>query len=395
MMHIQQKGLLTLIKSAITGERYPLPEGFDLLEEFPEIQKHRVSTLAYYGAINCGYDPNELYMQQMFGACYIQVAKSEKQLLELDRLLQTFEDQGIDALPLKGTVMKRLYPKPEMRRMGDADILIREEQLSMIKPIMEAAGYKFVKDANHEIAWKKPTLFVELHRMMIPAYHKHYHAYFGTGWDRAIPTRQGSHLYTMSPEDTLVFIFAHFTKHYMAGGIGLLHMTDLWVYSCQNPELDQGYIKGELKKLGFDRFYENVMRTLQTWFADVPADAVTETITQHIFSSGIYGTYENNTVAGIARETRNNQGKRPSIFKRLAATAFPSREALQTYGYPILRKWPILLPFVWVARWFRLIFVHRDRIKRKIKDFRDTSAQNVEAYEKKLEFVGIRFLNKE
>lgn len=394
-MSIQQKGLLTLIKSAITGERYPLPEGFDLLKAFADIQKHQVSAIVYYGAVNCGYDPNKVCMQQLFDACYKQLVRSEKQIREIDRVLRAFEERGIDALPLKGTVLKKIYPKPEMRRMGDADILIREEQLPIIKCVLEEADYTFQKDANHEITWHKPALLLELHRMLIPAHHKRYHAYFGTGWDMAIPTRHGSHIYAMSPENTFLFIFVHFAKHYMAGGTGLVHMTDIWVYSRENPQLDQAYIKEELKKLGLDCFYENVLRTLQTWFADIPADAVTKAITRHVFSSGVYGTHDNSVLSKMAKETRDHEGKRPSILKRLAATLFPSRKTLQIYGYPILKKWPVLLPFVWVARWLRLIFVHRDRVRIKIQDFRNTSVKNVDAFERSLEFVGIRFPDKE
>ena len=35
---------------------------------------------------------------------------------------------------------KKLYPKPELRVMGDADILIREEQYDKIKPVMDVSS---------------------------------------------------------------------------------------------------------------------------------------------------------------------------------------------------------------------------------------------------------------
>lgn len=394
-MDAQQKGLLTLIKSAITCQRYPMPEGFDLQEAFDTIHKHQVSAIVYYGAVNCGYDPDDMCMQQLFGSCYSQIVHSEKQIREIEQLLSAFEVNSIDVLPLKGAVLKRLYPKPEMRRMGDADILIREEQLPLIKPILEENGYTFVRDLNHEIKWDKPALHLELHRMLIPAHHKHYHVYFGTGWDLAVPAQHRSHVYAMSPENTFLFIFTHLTKHYIGGGIGLIHMTDLWVYTRENPALDKAYIKGELKKLGLDGFYENVVRTLHTWFADQPADAVTETITQRIFFNGVYGHHTDRVVSVMARTTRENTDKRPSTVKRVLCVIFPDRNALQTQGYPILQKWPVLLPFVWVARWLRLIFVHRDRVRIKIQDFRNTSVKNVDAFERSLEFVGIRFPDKE
>lgn len=38
-----------------------------------------------------------------------------------------FDAGGIDYMPLKGSILKDLYPRHEMRMMGDADILIRME----------------------------------------------------------------------------------------------------------------------------------------------------------------------------------------------------------------------------------------------------------------------------
>ena len=62
--------------------------------------------------------------------------KSEKQLEAVNKIYAAFDKNGIDYLPLKGCNMKYLYPKPELRSMGDADILIREEQYKSIKDIV-------------------------------------------------------------------------------------------------------------------------------------------------------------------------------------------------------------------------------------------------------------------
>ena len=37
--------------------------------------------------------------------------------------------------------MKALYPAPELRVMGDADVLIRLEQYEKIVPLMEKMGF--------------------------------------------------------------------------------------------------------------------------------------------------------------------------------------------------------------------------------------------------------------
>ena len=61
-----QKGVITLIKSAITGEKYPLPKGFNIDEAYKFIMKHKIMMLAYEGAVRCGISKNEPTMQKLF-----------------------------------------------------------------------------------------------------------------------------------------------------------------------------------------------------------------------------------------------------------------------------------------------------------------------------------------
>ena len=66
IMNTIEKGITTLIRSAITGERYPLPEDFVLGDTLTEVNRHSVATLVYAGAVNCGLDKNSPAMQKLF-----------------------------------------------------------------------------------------------------------------------------------------------------------------------------------------------------------------------------------------------------------------------------------------------------------------------------------------
>ena len=61
----------------------------------------------------------------------------QNQLREVEQIERIFQAQGIDYLLLKGAVMKQRYLHSEARTMGDADILIREEQYTRIRPIIQ------------------------------------------------------------------------------------------------------------------------------------------------------------------------------------------------------------------------------------------------------------------
>ena len=65
-MTTQQQGLITLVRSALTGHAYPLPADFDLADALAQAKRHGITALALYGACNCGIDANTPAMQQAF-----------------------------------------------------------------------------------------------------------------------------------------------------------------------------------------------------------------------------------------------------------------------------------------------------------------------------------------
>jgi hypothetical protein len=53
-MNSTNKGILTLLRSAVTGEKLELPADFDLTAAYPMIRRYQLVPLAYEGALNCG-----------------------------------------------------------------------------------------------------------------------------------------------------------------------------------------------------------------------------------------------------------------------------------------------------------------------------------------------------
>ena len=161
-MNVIQEGTICLIKSAITGAAVVLPEQFSLDRSYEMAAKQGFIPLLYEGAIRCGVPKDGALMQKMRLQTYKHMLISEQQMREVARLLETFDQQGIDHMPVKGCNMKALYPKPELRSMGDADILIRREQLPRCGEIMRSLGYKLSQESDHTDNWQSEKLYVEL-----------------------------------------------------------------------------------------------------------------------------------------------------------------------------------------------------------------------------------------
>ena len=393
-MTTQQTGIIAIVKSAITGEKYFLPDDFDIIEAAKNAKKHQISAIFYYGAVNCGISIDLPIMQKLFFETCSLMAMNERQMYEIGNIFQAFDENRIDYMPLKGTLLKKLYPKAEMRIMSDSDILIKTGQYDRIKPLMIELGFTEIIESDHELIWEKDSINIELHKRLIPSYNKDYYEYFGDGWRLGVPVSEGATRYKMSAEDEMIYLFTHFAKHYRDAGIGIKHLVDLWIYRKNNNNLNEAYIIAELKKLKLDVFYKNILHTIGTWFDEDVSDDISELITNLIFNSGVYGTYEARILSAAVKTSKNTGNAQKTRLKKIFELIFlPYRHMRKKY--PILTKAPFLLPFMWVVRWFEAILFKRDNIQKRNNDLKIMSVEEVDNYQNALNFVGLDFNFKE
>ena len=393
-MNAVQQGIVTLIRSSLTGEVLPLPEGFDLEEAYPEILRHGMIAMAYDGAVSCGVDKKLPVMQKLFQGYLKCVLHSEGQLKMLGRVCAALEEHGFDHLLLKGSILKHMYPKPELRQMGDADILIRKDQYADICPVMESLGFCNTSQGFYDYGWRSSDLYVELHHCLSNPYNEDFNAHLGNGWQRAVKSLQSNCRYEYSAEDHFVYLFVHLTKHYRDGGIGLKHVTDLWVYHKKNPVLDEKYVIAELEQMGIHKFYFNVMKLLSVWFEDAESDDVVEFIVQAVFRSGAFGTDEMIQKAASLRAANRAGTAKGAKVRRALNLLFHGWVAMMP-RYPVLKSYPWLLPVFWPVRWGTALLFRRDNIQRQKELVRETSEESILNYWKALDYVGLDYTVKD
>lgn len=393
MIDMQMQGVITLVRNAISGEKNSVPIEFNISDAIAVAQKHQIVNMLYYGALQAGITQNES-LKQLFALACVALARSEQQKTEVNNIFVAFNKFGIEYMPLKGTQLKYLYPKADMRYMVDADILIKPSQYDEIKQILSQMGYKEKTESDHEFVWYKSSLVLELHKRLIPSYNKDYYRYFGDGWHLARPVKGQLNRYEMSPEDTFIYLFTHFSKHYRDAGIGIRHITDLWIYRKENPKLNENYLECELKKLQLWDFYINVMSTLDVWFKDGKSTEITDFITGVIFDSGSYGTYAAHIASEAVKLMKTSSTTKGARNKKIIRVLFPSRENM-IKRYPILEKAAILLPLFWILRGVETLIFSFDKVKRQRQDIKYLNDENIFNFQKALEFVGLDFNFKE
>lgn len=386
-----QREVISLIKSALTNEKAEISDGLDWQKVLRLSEKHRIGILLYYGIANSQIALQKEVFSDLERSALKGVAVSKNQVFAISQLLSEFEKNGIDYMPVKGSVLKTVYPKPELRPMSDADILIKAEQYSKIKPVLEKLGYEFSAESLCEIIWKKKgQLYLELHKTLVPENVEDYYVHFGTGWERAIKSGGYEHRFELSPEDHYLFVFTHFARHYRAAGIGIKHFVDIWMYNRIYNNMDYEYINARLEEIGLKEFHANVIKTLEVWFDNKEDTEMSDFITSIIFNSGAFGLQSK----AILSEAVKRKGKEGDINaakrSRLCWLLFYPYK-LMCLKYPILKKAPILLPIFWVVRGFNAIFFRKKNVEKYWKDLKTLDNKEVEEYKQALDFVGLDY----
>ncbi len=350
-------------------------------------QLHNIIPVLYEGISHTNIDSKT---KAVFAVEYRQKALVHyNQTEKLASITNAFDKQGIDYAILKGERLKSLYPKPEMRPMADLDILIKLEQYDKIKECLASLGLTEKEQSDHEIIWTDNRfVYLELHKRLIPSYNVDLNQYFGTGWGRARRVNPNGGCHQFSAEDELVFLFAHFAKHYRDGGIGIRHILDLYLFEKNHLDMDMNYIKEELEKLGLFKFYKNIVLTIDNWFRGGPELEVTELITERIFKSGAYGTLE---AAHAANAVKVANRYKTAFLGRIAfviKSLFPPIEVVRE-KYPILAKVPVLLPFCWVLRAAKGALFKRNTLNNEISKLKSIDKKTISSYKAELDRVGL------
>ena len=154
--------------------------------------------------------------------------------------------------------------------------------------------------------------------------------------------------------------------------------------------MDKQYIRRALAQMNLDKFYDNVMCTLDVWFGKGQETVVTEYISAHVFSGGVFGNKENAEVSKVLKEEKNagsiKKARNNAFWK---AIFLPMKDMKNRY--PILVKAPVLAPIMWVARAGRIVVLESYKLKNFITIRRNTNVKKVASKKEMFKIVGLDF----
>jgi hypothetical protein len=374
----EQQYLIHLLASVLHDARPQNPPEYLAWEKLYRLSvRHGVANMVFYGLkrLNADQKPPQELMGKFHTEYRKAIAKEATQHIAVEQILSAFEENGIDCMPLKGYLIKYLYPQPDMRLMADVDILFKNEQTEQVKKLMLELGFTLEhQGGNHDVYYKKPFMNIEMHRRLV-AENSPYSAYLSKTWDRATLKSGCRCIWQLSPEDFYIYLLIHLTKHYTGGGTGIRSFIDIWVYHCHDQDaLDWDYVRTELEAINLREFAENIRAIGEVWFGSGQSNGLYEEMTEYIILSGAYGTKKHSIIS--ATSIRADQKRLPSKYAYWLQLFFPPLKTLKI-SYPFLTAWPSLLPACWVLRGIKSLLFKRSHTFHMISAVHSVSGDDV------------------
>lgn len=166
-------------------------------------------------------------------------------------------------------------------------------------------------------------------------------------------------------------------KHFQYGGCGIRPFIDLWLL---DNIAGADFLTREklLKEGGLINLSKTASKLSGVWFGEQKADEMTARLENFVFGGSLYGTTESK------HKMKAVHGEKKVIS--LLKFVFPARSALAEH-FPLLNKYPVLLPFYHVKRWFKIFKKgKRANMKRQINMIHSLSDQEVDSTVKLLEY---------
>ena len=301
---------------------------------------------------------------------------------ELKQICSVLEKSAICYVPLKGAVIRDLYPSPWMRTSCDIDILVKESDLDKVIDVL-VNTLKYTCDNKkefHDVSlYSKSGVHLELH-FNIKENMRNIDTMLSRVWDYAYPSSENEYRYSLTNEYMMFYHTAHMSYHFVSGGCGVKPFIDLLIIK-DKIGYDEKTVKEYCEVCGIDQFYDSVFSLAEVWFGDGEHNELTSMMESYVLTGGVYGTLTNKVALG--------QGKKGNKFKYAMSRIFVSYDKLALH-FPILRRQKWLFPFLQIARWFKLVF--KGRVKSSIQELsvnKNLPEDQLEMTKKMLKSIGL------
>lgn len=359
----EENVMLHLLAVALGGQRPPLTEAqcrdVDWAQVMQESVQQAVCPLVFEAASAYqAFIPPEVY-ERWFATAYTYLRNAHGVFRSQQHLTEMMAQNGYPCIILKGTAAAAYYPQPEQRCFGDVDFLIDPTQREAVEAMLVADGYerRGIEHICH-VVYRKKREHLEMHFEIagIP---------FGEAGERVREYIRGAERRPLtqsvggidfpapSPRDHALILLLHMQHHMLGEGLGLRHLCD-WV-TFVTRTVDEPFWQSDvlplIREIGLDT-YAAVMTKVGARYLDTACPAWAQDVDEHlcaavmadILAGGNFGRKdEMRAASGMLISEHGKAGTQHGMLYNLAHAL----HGAVLLRYPIIRKIPILYPFIY------------------------------------------------
>lgn len=319
----------------------------------------------------------------------------EKQVALIKKIDDLMNENQIEHIFLKGVSLKAYYPESYMRSMGDIDVLVKEDKIKLVREVFENHQIKLTGNSTaHDNYEDLQGLSIEVHPRISRDVDDRFDSLSDHAWNESFIVENSR--YQLNVEYEICYLLVHLVKHFYSSGVGLRSILDIGLFVKENQEIiNENRLIEQLNQFNLDKFFLTIMYLNKLYFS-IDAfsnlqedyqlkDSTLEALTEYILVSGIHGHGVGfNRFIGRLGGHHLQKKKRISL---IISIVFPSYKDMSGM-YPWLRRMPLLYPFTWVVRWFKIMVLKFGVSLKKIRSL-FTKSQEVEKVSKMYEEIGL------
>lgn len=346
---IQEKSIYLLRYALNNNSKYIVELSSDEYSYiYDELQQQTVSALLLPIISDLKEVPKEI-LSQWEKDIYHQFYNYTHYCYAQNTVISHLNSHNIPFVILKGTSASCYYPIPELRAMGDIDILTKRKDIEKACSIMEEIGYIRLQSDNdfgRTIKFVKGNLEIEIHRYFTSLNDADKADYLeNLILDNICPGQ------TKLPDEINGLVLLEHIGDHLEHGLGLRQIIDwmMYVRQCLHDKEWDTYFKFHAEKIGLEKLAVVVTKMCQiylgleddiTWCNNADL-SVCKDLMGYIMSSGNFGIKGQQNIQ--KRETIEALTNNQSLLQMV--------KLLQKYGevnWGAVQKYRFLKPFAWI-----------------------------------------------
>lgn len=330
-----------------------------------EAQRHKVTALLYPAIRSMDGVPEAIF-NKVCGTAIAVATASEAMLKEQRRILDLLEARQIPCAVLKDTSVAYLYPHPELRTIGDIDILVDEENLDEACKALQADGFAPTYTAEKHLCFQKGAVWVEMHRMVSVFPESEKGRFTKQTMTEALRHTQeaeisGVRFPMLSGAYQIIALLAHMEQHLATSGIGLRQVCDWAVTAHALRNCFDSETLALLERCGLLRFAKIMTRLCERhlglpvcpWTADASDTLVDGMLSDVLEGGNFQAQYAKRPFADVLTDAYDVAGNGKTNLLR-NYVRYLKKYLRQNYPWAKNRLWlpafGVFLPARWGVR---------------------------------------------